>query len=137
MNVNYASQHQGIIAWSGLASPVNNAVDIRHHVGFSFTFHVDTDIVADAIFEFRAAPADVANPCIPGIFHDIEETLTCVAPAGQLPGPKTELTIPAGTKAGTICTATLPCKPDAFVKVFAVSGDTGRITIVVTLSGPR
>ena len=49
MNVNYASQHQGVIAWSGLASPVNNAVDIRHHVGFSFTFHVDTDITVDAI----------------------------------------------------------------------------------------
>ena len=53
------------------------------------------------------------------------------------PDPRSEITIPAGTLKGTVCTATLPCKPDAFIKVMPVSGDTGRIEVVVTLSGPR
>ena len=137
MNLNYASQHQGVIAWTALAGPVNQPIDIRHHVGFSFTFHVDTDIAVDAIFEFQAAPASAADPCVPDVFHDIQEVLTCMAPMQQVPSSKTEITIPAGTLKGTLCTATLPCKPDAFIHVQAVSGDTGKISVVATLSGPR
>ena len=63
--------------------------------------------------------------------------MTCIAPWGALPAPKSEVHIPAGTKKGTICTGTLPCKPDAFIKVNAVSGDTGFFHVVVVLGGPR
>ena len=136
MNINYSSQHQGVVAWTTIAA-ASPEIDIRHHVGFSFTFKVDTDIAADAIFEVTAAPADVADPCIAGAFHPVEETLICMQQTGAVPGPKSEITIPAGTLKGTVCTATLPCKPDAFIKVMPVSGDTGKIEVVVTLSGPR
>lgn len=137
MNINVASQHQGVIAWTALVAPSNPPVDIRHHNHFGFTFKVDTDIAVDARFEVVAAPPDAADHCIPGVFHPVEEVITCVAPWGTVPGPKSEVIIPAGTTKGTICTATLPCKPDAFIKVMAVSGDTGKVEVVVVLGGPR
>jgi len=138
MNLNIASQHQGVIAWSGLAAPVNPGIDIRQHNGFSFTFTVDSDIAVDAVFEVRSAPPLPADNCMGDVANasDIPEVLMCAMP-GQVAAPKSQIIFPAGTKAGTVCTATLPCRPDAFIKVFAVSGDTGRITVVVVLSGPR
>jgi hypothetical protein len=139
MNLNTASQHQGVLAWRAItAQNLNPAIDIRHHVNFGFTFHVVADIVADAVFEVVAAPADANNPCIPGLpQHPVEEVITCVGPWGFTPNPESNIIIPAGTTAGTICTATLPCKPDAFIQLEAVSGDTGKIEVVAILSGPK
>jgi hypothetical protein len=137
MNLNPALQHHGFIVWTALAVPSNPAIDLRHHAGFGFTFKVDTDITTDAVFEIRAAPPDAANPCVPGIFHDIAETLICSAPGTVVPAAKSQVVIPVGTKADAVCVATLPCKPDAFVRVFAVSGDTGKVEVVITLSGVR
>ena len=135
MNLNVASQNNGIIAWtSAIANP---PVDIRHHVNFGFTFHATSDIAVDAIFEIVAAPPDAVDPCLPGAQHPVEEVLTCHAPWGTVPNAKSQLTIPAGTKKGTICTGTLPCKPDAFVQVEPVSGDTGKIDVVIVLGGPK
>lgn len=137
MNINYASQHQGIIAWTALAGPVNPAVDIRHHVGFSFTFTIDSDITADALFEVRAMPPLPSDNCVGDVANawDIPEVLMC--DFWGTPLPKSQILFPVGTKAGSICTATLPCKPGPFIQLFAVSGDTGRISAVITLSGPR
>lgn len=137
MNINVASQNQGVVAWTGLGAPNNPAIDIRHHVHFGFTFQVDTDIAADAVFEVQAAAPSDADPCAPGQFDPVEETITCMAPWGTVPSPQSKVTIPAGTKAGTICTGTLPCKPNAFIKVMPVSGDTGRVQVVAVLGGPR
>jgi hypothetical protein len=138
MNLNIASQHQGLIAWSALAGPVNPGIDIRQHNGFSFTFNVDSDITADAVFEVRSAPPLPTDNCMGDVANasDIPEVMMCAMP-GQIAAPKSQIIIPTGTKAGTVCTATIPCRPDAFVKVFAVSGDTGRITVIAVLSGPR
>jgi hypothetical protein len=133
--INVAYQNEGQVTWA--SAGVNKAIDIRRHIGFGFTFKADSDILADAVFEIRAAPPSDADQCVEGIFHDIEEVFTCSASWGAVPATKSFVTVPAGVKKGGICTATLPCKPDAFVKVFPVSGDTGKIEIVVTLSGRR
>ena len=133
MNLNYATQHQGRVAWDGLASV---PIDIRRHVGYSFTFEATADVVANAVFKVEAAPADVANVCVPGAFGPVEEVAYCeLWPAA--PGAQATITIPAGTKAGTVCTAALPCKPDAFVRLVAGSGDTGKVRAIAILSGPR
>jgi hypothetical protein len=135
---NTANQHQGIVAWSAVATNPAPPVDLRHHVGFSFTFNVKADILVDAVFEFAAAPADPANPCVPLLpQYKVQEVLTCAASWGAVPAGDTFVTIPAGTLAGAVCTATLPCKPDAFIQVEPASGDTGKIEVVITLSGPR
>jgi hypothetical protein len=138
MNINTATQNNGLIAWRAItAANLNPPIDVRRHVHFSFTFHVVADIVADAVFEFVAAPASDADPCLPGQQHPVTEVLSCVASWGVMPAGETQVTIPAGVKAGSVCTATLPCKPDAFVQIEPVSGDTGKIEVVAILSGPK
>ena len=135
MNLNSASQNQGVIAWS--AAVANAPIDLRHHVSFGFTFHVKSDIAAEAIFEVVAAPASDVDPCVPGAQYPVEEVLTCTASWGVVPNTKSQIHIPVGTKAGSMCTATLPCKPDAFIQVEPVSGDTGKVDVVVVLGGPK
>ncbi|MEY9493741.1 hypothetical protein [Bradyrhizobium elkanii] len=138
MNINVASQNQGVLAWAGAsASPLNGAVDIRHHNHFAFTFHVMADIAVEAVFKIQAAPPSDADPCLPGAFHDVPEVLSCMSTWGAVGDDESKIAIPVGTKAGSICTATLPCRPDAFVKVVVVSGDTGKVEAVVVLGGPR
>jgi hypothetical protein len=138
MNINVASQNQGVLAWAGAsAQPLNGAVDLRQHNNFGLTFQVMVDIAAEAVFEITAAPPSGADPCVPGTFHDVAEVISCAAPWGAVPATESKVSIPAGTKKGAICTATLPCKPDAFIKVNASGGDTGSVQVVVVLGGPR
>jgi hypothetical protein len=139
MNINTASQNQGVLAWRAItASNLNPPIDIRRHVNFAFSFHVVADILVDADFEVAAAPADPTNPCVPLLpQHPVAEVITCAGPWGVTPNPESHIIIPAGTKAGAICTATLPCKPDAFIQLEPVSGDTGKIEVVAILSGPK
>jgi hypothetical protein len=134
MNINVASQNNGILAFSGAAA-ASPAIDIRQHVNFGFTFHVKAAVVADAIFKVQAAPPSGADPCLPGTFVEVPEVPICNGTA--VPAALSQITIPANTPIGAICTATLPCKPDAFIKVLPVSGTTGSIDVVVVLGGPR
>lgn len=137
MNLNVASQHRGVLAFAPInVAATNPAVDIRQHLHFAFTFQVMTNIAVEAVFEITAAPASDADPCVAGAFHDVPETAQCDWLTAN-PAADSKIAIPVGTKAGTICTATLPCRPDAFVKINAVSGDTNSVLAVVTLSGPR
>jgi hypothetical protein len=134
MNLNVASQNNGILAFSGAAA-ASPAIDIRQHNNFGFTFRVIAAIAADAIFKVQAAPPSGADSCLPGTFVEVPEVPICssnVAPAAQ-----SQIKIPAGTPIGSICTATLPCKPDAFVKVLPVSGTTASVEVVAVLGGPR
>lgn len=139
MNINVAAQNQGVLAWRAITETnLSPAIDLRHHVNFGFTFHVIADITADAVFEFASAPPDPANPCAPLLPQTkVKEVLTCIAPWGTVATDDASLTIPAGTKAGTICTATLPCKPDAFIQVEPASGDTGKVEVIAVLGGPK
>jgi hypothetical protein len=131
MNLNVASQNNGIVAWTGAAA---RPIDIRRHVNFAFTFETTADLAADASFKVQAAPASDADPCLPGAFVDVPEVLTCLT-WGQIPDPTTGFIIPNGTKAGTICTATLPCKPDAFIQLVGTAA--ASVLAVAVLGGPR
>jgi len=130
MNINVASQNNGLIAWTGLAS---RPIDIRQHINFAFTFEVTADLAADAVFKAQSAPASDADPCLPGAFTDVPEVLTCMQ-FGP-PDPTTGFVIPSGTKKGAICTATLPCRPDAFVQLVGTGAAT--VLAVAVLGGPR
>jgi len=132
MNLNGASQNQGIIAWSGTASA---PIDIRKHVSYSFTFEVTADLAADAVFNVQSAPASDVDPCVPGTFVPVEEVLTCTAGWGVQPLPQATIVLPAGAKKGSICTAALPCKPDAFVQLVGVGA--ANVRAVAVLSGPK
>ena len=69
MNINVASQNQGVLAWRAVAaSNVNPPIDIRHHVHFGITFQAIDDVTVDAVFEVTAAPASDADPCVPERF---------------------------------------------------------------------
>jgi hypothetical protein len=134
VNLNYAIQNSGRLLWDGAASA---AIDIRHHVGFAFTFEVMNDLANDTIFNVQAAPPSDADICVPGAFVPVPEVLTCVADFAAVPAPQATIMLPAGTIAGSLCTATLPCRPDAFIALAAGGGDTGSVRAVVTLHGPK
>jgi len=131
---NTAIQNTGILAWDGAAAAT---VDIRRHIKFAWTFEVMTDLTADTIFEVDAAPPSDADNCVAGTPYPVEEVLTCVAPWGTVPGPQTQIILPAGTVAGQKCSAAIPCKPDAFVLLRGVSGDVSSVRAVAVLSGPK
>lgn len=115
------------------AAGVSTPRRISRHVRYGFTFEVTADIAVDAVFKFQAAPADAAKPNAPGAFVDVAEVAICSAVAV---GSVAKATIPAGTKAGTIFHGTLPCRPNAFVKLVAESGDTTNVIGTICLSGP-
>lgn len=134
MNFNYSIQNSGLVAWNGSAAI---PIDIRKHIGFSFTFQVMVDIANDTTFNVMAAPPSDADNCVPGTFVPVAEVLTCVAGGWVVPEPQATVVVPAGTPAGSICTAALPCKPDAFVQVVGVAGDFANVFVVATMHGPK
>jgi hypothetical protein len=131
MNLNTATQHEGIVAWTGSAS---RPIDIRHHVNFSFTFEVVADLNQDTVFEIQSAPPDATDPCIAGAFEAVPTIPRCDEP---LSAAESLITLPAGTPANNVCKATIPCRPDAYVQVLGKSGDTSAVFVVATLSGPK
>jgi hypothetical protein len=138
MNINVASQNQGVVAWAAGATNINPPIDLRHHVHFGFTFHVTADVATDAVFEFASAPPDPANPCVPLLPQTkVKEVFTCTSSWGAIATDDAKIVIPAGTKKGSICSATLPCKPDAFLQVEPSTGDTGNVEVVAILGGPK
>jgi hypothetical protein len=137
MNLNYATCNSGVLTWDGTATaPAGIPVDVRNHVGFAFTFEVIADLTADTIFDVKSAPPSANDSCLPGTFVAVPEVLTCSANFGVQPGPQAKIMLPNGTKKGSICTAALPCKPDAFVTLAAAGGDTAKVRVVTTLHGP-
>ena len=126
------AQHEGVIAWDGTTSYPR---DIRHFVRFGFSFEVVAAIAVDAVFNIEAAPASAADNCAPGTFAPVPEVSICDSPAE--PGPQATITIPAGTPVGSICRGTIPCRPNAFIRITPVSGDTADVRAVMVRSGPR
>ena len=131
MNTNVGIQNVGTVAWDGLAS---RPYDIRKFVRFGFSFEVVTTLTQDTVFEVEAAPASDADNCVPGAWHDVPEVSICDRPA--VPAAQSRITLPAGTVAGTVCAGTIPCRPDAFVRVVPTSGDTANVRIVLIRQGP-
>lgn len=134
MNRNVASQNQGIVAWTGAAA---RPIDLRHHVNYSFTFQVNAALGADTKFQFESAPPSDADPCAPGAWSPVMETITCSQPWGSPPTERAEVVIPMGTPVGSICTGALPCKPDAFIRLAPSGGDVGDVTVVAVMGGPK
>lgn len=123
-------QNMPVLAWMGGTPYPRNIV---RHIFFGFTFEVTADIAADAVFKFQAADASVADACVPGAFTDIPAFADCI---GATAMGLAQVTIPAGTKKGTFCHATLPCRDGEFVQPVAVSGDTANCIVTMCLSSP-
>jgi len=135
MLVNHGVQNRSVVAWDGTAA---KPVDIRRFNAFSFHFQATADLVADTTFTVQAAPPSGADPCLPGTFVDIAEVLTCVGVMQlQTPATKTTILIPNGTKKGALCSAAIPCTPDAFVQLVAGTGGTANVLATVGLHGPQ
>lgn len=122
------------VALLAFAAGVSYPRDISKHNNFGFTFEVFADLTADTIFKFQSAPASLADKCVPGVFTDVLEVAICKTPAV---GAITQVTLPNGTKAGAICAGTIPCKPNRFVQIVAVSGETVDVRITMVLQGPH
>lgn len=131
MNSNVAIQNVGAISWDGTTSFPR---DIRKYTRFAWSFEVTADLAADAVFNIEAAPPSAADPCVPGAFAPVPEVSICDIPAE--PGPQATVTIPSGTLAGTICSGTIPCRPNAFVRLTPVSGPTASVKAVLVRQGP-
>lgn len=131
MNSNVAIQNEGVISWDGTTSFPR---DIRKHTRFAWSFEVVTAIAADAVFNIEAAPPSAGDPCVPGAFAAVPEVSICDRPAEA--GPQATVRIPAGTAAGTVCAGTIPCRPNAFVRLTPVSGDTANVKAVLVRQGP-
>lgn len=134
MQLNYARQNASRVAWDGGAAA---SIDIRHHIGFTFTFEAVQDLANETIFNVMAAPPDAVDPCIAGAWEPVPEVLTCINDWGAQPGPQATIVLPAGTPAGSLCTATLPCRPNAFLSLAAAGGDTGSVRVTAGLHGPK
>ena len=130
VNSNIAVQTSSTIAWDGTAA---FAGDLRTHTRFAWTFEVTTTLAADTVFKFQSAPADVANRCLPGAFTDVDAIPTC---DNSIVAGLATVTLPAGTLAGAVCSGTLPCRPDAFIRLAAVSGNTANVKAVLLRQGP-
>lgn len=131
MNNNVAIQNEGAVSWTGA---VMIPRDIRKHTRFAWSFEVFGVIAADAVFNIEAAPPSAGDPCVPGAFVAVPEVSICDLPA--VPGPQATVTIPAGTPVGTICSGTIPCRPNAFVRLNPASGTVANVRAVLIRSGP-
>jgi hypothetical protein len=134
MNINAASQHQAVMLWNGAAGV---PADLRHHVGFSFSINILADVGVDTTIKFQSAPPSDADPCLPGTFVPVKEVLTCRSLWGAQPTADAGILIPAGTKAKSVCSGALPCKPDAFIKAVAGVGEVADVQVIAILSGPK
>jgi hypothetical protein len=131
MNSNIGVQTSGTVAWDGAAATPG---DLRRFVQFGWSFEVTAPIVADAVFFFEAAEPSDANICAPGPWSAVEAIATCHG--GINAGESATVTIPAGTPVGSVCAATLPCKPAAFVRLASAAGDTDSVVAVLLRQGP-
>lgn len=131
MNNNVAIQNVGTIAWDGAAA---FPADIRRFTRFAWAFEVTAAITADAVFNVESAPPSPTDNCAPGVFAPVEEVSICDIPA--VPGPQATITIPAGTPVGSICSGTIPCVPNAFVRLAGAGGTVASVKGVLVRQGP-
>ena len=131
MNRNVGIQHQGLIVWDGANQ---YARDIRRHTDFGFVFEVRADLAADTIFKVQAHNPTVADNCVPDVPFDVLEIPICQPIV--TPQPNAQIVIPAGTPVGSVCAATIPCYPAAFVSLAPVSGTTANVLGTIVLAGP-
>lgn len=129
---NPAIQNRVARAWDGAAS---YSKDITDFVSFGFSFEVIAAIAADAHFKFQSAPPSDADPCVPGVFTDVPAVATCMGET-IVPGTLAEVIIPAGTPVNSICSATIPCRNDAFLRIVGTTGTIASVWAYWVLHGP-
>lgn len=129
---NPAVQNHAKLAWDGATAL---PIDLSTHINFGFQIETTGLIAVAAVFKVQAAPASLADPCLPGVFVDVDEMATCNGPV--VPGAKMEFTIPAGTPIGQVCSVGIPCRPNKFIKLVSVSGDVANVDIFGIMQGPR
>jgi hypothetical protein len=135
VNSNIAIQNVGTLAWDGAQS---FSFDIRKFTRFAWSFEVVGPITVNAVFGFEAAPPSTQDPCVPGQFSPVAEIALCSQPAfTNAPSEPARVTIPAGTAVRTICGGTIPCRPNAFVRIVPISGSTSSIRAVMLRQGPK
>lgn len=132
MNHNVGMQHPALLAWSGTASFPR---DITRHNYFGFTAEITDDLATDTIFQIRAHDGSEGDPCVPGAPFNVKEIPLC--DRNVTADTDAQVTFPAGTPAGTMCSFTIPCRPARYVSIAPVSGDSADVRIVLTLSGPN
>jgi hypothetical protein len=133
INFNPNIQNIATIAWDRLATYY---ADIRGYNSFGWTFEVNSTLTTDAVFTVISAPPSEADNCLPGAFTPVAGISSC---AGETPEALVAFVIPAGTPAGSTCSATLPCKPNAFVSLVPSPGVGGADSVKVCLirQGPH
>lgn len=128
---NIAIQYVPTVAWDGTTA---FGQDIRKFTRFAWAFEVTADLAADAVFNVQAAPPSDTDDCVAGTYVAVPEVATCDSTAEA--GPQATITIPSGTPAGTVCTGTIPCRPDAFVRLNHVSGG-ADVKVAMVRGGPK
>lgn len=131
MITNVGIQTPGLIIWDGTASTPR---DIRRYVQFGFVFEVTAELASDVVFNAQYHDPTDADPCLPGPAQPVEDIPLCDSPIE--PGTQASFTIPAGTPVGSVCAATLHCRPGAFLSLASASADAADVNVVLILKGP-
>jgi hypothetical protein len=136
MNHNIAMQHLPLAFWTGTAAIPR---DISKWNYFGFAFEVTADVTAETRFKLQAAPGSEADVCVPGAFVDVKEIPLCEKPFFTGPSDtNAEIVIPAGTKAGTICAVSYPCRPNRYLQLATTTGtEHASVRVGIVLSGPQ
>ena len=128
----------GIHLESNAFAPVTTEADFRASCYFE-----GPSMLAEAAKPAPAMPAEIPGFVeamnATGPWEPVPEVLTCVAGFGiaVFPEPQATIVLPAGTPAGSLCTAAIPCRPNAFVALAAGGGSTSSVRATVGLHGPR
>jgi len=130
-NTNVGIQSPGVLAWDGLNAYAHSLVE---YTNFGWVFEIVNTLIGPTVFTVQSAPPSAADPCVPGIFTDVDEIPTCSFVG--TPGVAT-ITLDAGTPAKTLCAATLVRIPDKFVRLVPVSGNTADVRAVLVRTGPK
>lgn len=125
-------QTPGVIGWDGTAAYPRR---INDYVDFGFVFEVKQDLTADAVFAVQFAPASTTDDCVPGTFTDALDNAVCAGPDFDPSGPAL-ITLKSGTPAGSVCSATVPCRGGKFVQLRHVSGG-ANVRAVILTQGPK
>lgn len=128
---NPAIQSPGVIAWDGTNAFFH---DVRAFIDFGFSFEVVGALAADARFAIQFAPESDADPCVAGTPYDAPADAVCKD--GLAPGAIAEVVIKAGTPVKTLCSGTVPCRPEKFVGIRHISGG-ANVRVVLVRQGPK
>jgi hypothetical protein len=132
MQTNHGIQTAARQIWDGA-----NAVsaDTFNFTGHSFVFYATDDVDVAAVFAVETAPGSGGDPCVAGAFEPLIDIGACDRPVAD--GTELEITIPAGTLAGTYCSIASPCRGNRHVRLTSVSGDTDNVEAILLMHGPR